>query len=219
MNFNGMPNSKSAVVGVWSIMHTISSERSVKTYSHALYTQDRITGSQRLAIIAPALPLAHPQAFPIFTVWFVFTTITTATLSLPYSRKLSQLMKNTIFAEKTLHGLLAFATPNDATPQNFVEKTFANSHKSQNSWKFSPSSYTVHVLASIHIHSPSTHIAHPYPHIALMYFPSPLSPPPHLTLCTMSRYCMCRPQYSRSCGLSSVISCWNYLFSTLGGGR
>ena len=30
---------------------------------------------------------------------------------------------------------------------------------------------------------------------------------------------MSRPQYSRSCGVSSVVSCWNYLFSTLGNGR
>lgn len=31
-------------------------------------------------------------------------------------------------------------------------------------------------------------------------------------------YCMCHPQYSMSCGISSVVSCWNYLFSTLGNG-
>ncbi|GFO28470.1 basic, immunoglobulin-like variable motif-containing [Plakobranchus ocellatus] len=31
-------------------------------------------------------------------------------------------------------------------------------------------------------------------------------------------YCMCRPQYKTSCGISSVVSCWNYLFSTLGHG-
>ncbi|XP_063967103.1 uncharacterized protein LOC129279628 [Lytechinus pictus] len=31
-------------------------------------------------------------------------------------------------------------------------------------------------------------------------------------------FCMSRPQYSKSCGLSSLVSCWNYLFSTLGGG-
>ncbi|XP_048240896.1 basic immunoglobulin-like variable motif-containing protein [Haliotis rufescens] len=30
--------------------------------------------------------------------------------------------------------------------------------------------------------------------------------------------CISRPQYSRSCGVSSLISCWNYLFSTLGQG-
>ncbi|XP_052107069.1 basic immunoglobulin-like variable motif-containing protein isoform X1 [Mytilus californianus] len=30
--------------------------------------------------------------------------------------------------------------------------------------------------------------------------------------------CMSRPQYSKSCGISSVVSCWNYLFSTLGHG-
>jgi len=31
--------------------------------------------------------------------------------------------------------------------------------------------------------------------------------------------CMSRPQYSKSCGISSLISCWNYLFSTLGTGN
>ncbi|XP_071950235.1 basic immunoglobulin-like variable motif-containing protein [Antedon mediterranea] len=30
--------------------------------------------------------------------------------------------------------------------------------------------------------------------------------------------CMSRPQYSKSCGMSSLVSCWNYLFSTLGNG-
>jgi len=30
--------------------------------------------------------------------------------------------------------------------------------------------------------------------------------------------CMSRPQYSKSCGLTSVVSCWNYLYSTLGTG-
>ena len=39
-----------------------------------------------------------------------------------------------IFAEKTLRiasicGLLAFAVPKDVTYPNFLEKTFANSHK------------------------------------------------------------------------------------------
>ena len=29
---------------------------------------------------------------------------------------------------------------------------------------------------------------------------------------------MSRPQYKTSCGISSVVSCWNYLFSTLGNG-
>uniref|UniRef100_A0A8C4R1S6 Basic, immunoglobulin-like variable motif containing n=1 Tax=Eptatretus burgeri TaxID=7764 RepID=A0A8C4R1S6_EPTBU len=31
-------------------------------------------------------------------------------------------------------------------------------------------------------------------------------------------YCISRPQYRRSCGLSSVISCWNFLYSKLGAG-
>jgi len=31
-------------------------------------------------------------------------------------------------------------------------------------------------------------------------------------------YCMSRPQYAKSCGMSSMISCWNFLYSTLGAG-
>ncbi|KAL3846383.1 hypothetical protein ACJMK2_017447 [Sinanodonta woodiana] len=31
-------------------------------------------------------------------------------------------------------------------------------------------------------------------------------------------YCLSRPQYKTSCGVSSLVSCWNYLFSTLGHG-
>lgn len=30
--------------------------------------------------------------------------------------------------------------------------------------------------------------------------------------------CMARPQYPKSCGISSLTSCWNFLFSTLGYG-
>jgi len=30
--------------------------------------------------------------------------------------------------------------------------------------------------------------------------------------------CLSRPQYKRSCGISSLVSVWNYLFSTLGTG-
>ena len=33
------------------------------------------------------------------------------------------------------------------------------------------------------------------------------------------RFCISRPQYKRSCGMSSLVSCWNYLFSTIGAGR
>ncbi|XP_070173302.1 basic immunoglobulin-like variable motif-containing protein isoform X1 [Littorina saxatilis] len=32
------------------------------------------------------------------------------------------------------------------------------------------------------------------------------------------RMCISRPQYKTSCGISSVVSCWNYLFSTIGNG-
>jgi len=32
-------------------------------------------------------------------------------------------------------------------------------------------------------------------------------------------YCISRPQYKFSCGISSLVSCWNYLYSTLGHGN
>ena len=32
-------------------------------------------------------------------------------------------------------------------------------------------------------------------------------------------FCMARPQYPKSCGISSLTSCWNYLHSTLGVGK
>jgi hypothetical protein len=32
-------------------------------------------------------------------------------------------------------------------------------------------------------------------------------------------FCMARPQYPKSCGISSLISCWNYLYSILGVGE
>ena len=31
-------------------------------------------------------------------------------------------------------------------------------------------------------------------------------------------FCMARPQYPKSCGISSLVSCWNFLYSTLGVG-
>ncbi|XP_010869577.2 basic immunoglobulin-like variable motif-containing protein isoform X1 [Esox lucius] len=31
-------------------------------------------------------------------------------------------------------------------------------------------------------------------------------------------YCISRPQYKMSCGISSLVSCWNFLYSTLGAG-
>ena len=31
-------------------------------------------------------------------------------------------------------------------------------------------------------------------------------------------FCLARPQYPKSCGISSLVSCWNFLFSTLGAG-
>ncbi|TNN55047.1 Basic immunoglobulin-like variable motif-containing protein [Liparis tanakae] len=32
-------------------------------------------------------------------------------------------------------------------------------------------------------------------------------------------YCISRPQYKTSCGISSLVSCWNFLYSSLGAGR
>lgn len=32
-------------------------------------------------------------------------------------------------------------------------------------------------------------------------------------------HCISRPQYKYSCGISSLVSCWNYLYSTLGYGK
>lgn len=31
--------------------------------------------------------------------------------------------------------------------------------------------------------------------------------------------CICRPQYSSSCGVTTVVACWNYLFSVQGNGH
>ena len=59
-------------------------------------------------------------------------------------RKLSQIGEKYDFHWENLRRLLAFTMPKDTTPPNFVEKTFANSHKPR---KFSPSKvshYTVH---------------------------------------------------------------------------
>lgn len=32
-------------------------------------------------------------------------------------------------------------------------------------------------------------------------------------------FCLARPQYPKSCGISSLVSCWNFLFSSLGAGK
>ena len=56
---------------------------------------------------------------------------------IPYSRKLLREKtfqigkKKYDFRGENFHGLFAFATPKDTTPQNFVEKTFMNSHKTE----------------------------------------------------------------------------------------
>ena len=44
-------------------------------------------------------------------------------------RKLLQIGKKCDFRKENFRRLLAFATPKDATSPNFVESTFANSHK------------------------------------------------------------------------------------------
>ena len=44
-------------------------------------------------------------------------------------RKLSLIVEKYDFNGENFRGLLAFAAPKDATPPNFVEKTFANNHK------------------------------------------------------------------------------------------
>ena len=31
-------------------------------------------------------------------------------------------------------------------------------------------------------------------------------------------FCLARPQYPKTCGISSLVSCWNFLYSTLGTG-
>jgi len=57
-------------------------------------------------------------------------------------------VKNTIYAGKNFHGLLVFAAPKDGTPQNFAEKTFANSHKTAKSTKlFSLKSFPLYGIA------------------------------------------------------------------------
>lgn len=51
--------------------------------------------------------------------------------------------------------------------------------------------------------------------------------PPHASLDDIKQrkvldlrrwYCISRPQYKTSCGISSLVSCWNFLYSTLGTG-
>ena len=44
-------------------------------------------------------------------------------------RKLSRIGEKSNFRRENFCGLLAFATPKNATPLKFHEKTFANSHK------------------------------------------------------------------------------------------
>ena len=63
-------------------------------------------------------------------------------------RKVSLIGEKYNFCGENLHRLLAFAMPKDATPQNFTEKTFANSHKTTKfaesflPWKFPAIRYT-----------------------------------------------------------------------------
>ena len=70
---------------------------------------------------------------------------------IPYSVKLQgrkhlQIGEKYDFRRENFHGLLACAMPKDAMPPNFVEKTFANSHKTAKFAKIPPSKvfrYTV----------------------------------------------------------------------------
>ena len=55
-----------------------------------------------------------------------------ASWDIPYSGKLRELVKTVIFHEENgenFHRLLPFAMPVGATPPNFAEKTFTNSHR------------------------------------------------------------------------------------------
>ena len=61
-------------------------------------------------------------------------------------RKHLQIGEKYDFDRENFHGLLACAVPKDAMPPNFVEKTFANSHKTAKFAKIPPSKvfrYTV----------------------------------------------------------------------------
>ena len=44
-------------------------------------------------------------------------------------RELSRIGEKYHIRGENFHGLLAFAAPKDGTPQNFMKKTFTNSHK------------------------------------------------------------------------------------------
>ena len=69
-------------------------------------------------------------------------------------KKLSQIGGKYDFFQEHFRGLLAFATPKDASPLNFMEKTFAKATKPQNLWKFSPakvSRYTVYEQSMYYI--------------------------------------------------------------------
>ena len=73
-------------------------------------------------------------------------------------RKLLRIGEKYNFCGENFRGLLAFAAPKDTTPQNFAEKTFANSHKIYSSSKVSLlpsilrfSSHTVDVRLTISV--------------------------------------------------------------------
>ena len=67
--------------------------------------------------------------------------------SLPYSGKLSQIGVKYDFHGENFRKLLTFPTPKDATPPNFTEKTFTNSHKTAKFTKVSH--YTVYKYISL----------------------------------------------------------------------
>ena len=69
-------------------------------------------------------------------------------LYIPYSRKLSWIGEKYDFRRESFCRLLVFAVPKDGTPPNFVETTFANSHKTTKVFSLESFGYTVHVFPS-----------------------------------------------------------------------
>ena len=64
-------------------------------------------------------------------------------------RKLSRIGEKYDFRGENFRGLLACAAPKDATPPNFAEKTFANSHKTTKFARLSPSKVSRYTVAAI----------------------------------------------------------------------
>ena len=67
-------------------------------------------------------------------------------------RKLSWIGEKYDFRGENFHGLLACAAPKDATPPNFTEKTFTNSHKTAKFAKvFSLESFPLYGKLYLHV--------------------------------------------------------------------